>query len=103
MSDLSLDAIIWQVVASIPEGRVATYGQIARLAGSPRHARYVGATLRKLPKGSSLPWYRVVNARGEISFPQGGGQYEQQRALLEAEDVTFYKGKLSLKIYGWQC
>ncbi|MFT7414267.1 MAG: methylated-DNA-protein-cysteine methyltransferase-like protein [Methylophagaceae bacterium] len=95
-----INEIIWQLVASIPKGSVATYGQIAKLAGYPGHARYVGATLKKLPAGSGLPWHRVVNAKGELSFPQGSTQYQKQKALLEAEGVTFKSFKLSLNRYG---
>ena len=78
---------IWQVVAMIPKGHVATYGQIARLIGAPRHSRYVGTTLRQLPKGSKLPWYRVVNSSLRIST-RGGGEV-RQRKLLEAEGIEF--------------
>ena len=79
--------MVWQVVAMIPKGKVASYGQIARLIGFPRHSRYVGSTLRDLPKGSKLPWYRVVNAQLRIS--QRGGEEQRQRRLLEREGVEF--------------
>lgn len=79
--------MVWQVVAMIPKGKVASYGQIARLIGFPRHSRYVGSTLRDLPKGSKLPWYRVVNAQLRIS--QRGGGEQRQRRLLEREGVEF--------------
>lgn len=65
-----LDHIIWQLVASIPKGNVATYGQLAIMAGYPNHARYVGTILKNLPNDSTLPWHRVVNAKGELSFPR---------------------------------
>lgn len=97
---LALNEIIWQIVASIPQGSVATYGQIAKLAGYPSHARYVGATLKKLPADSVLPWHRVVNAKGELSFPVDGEQYQKQKALLEAEGIEFKSFKLSLSKYG---
>jgi len=97
---LTINEIIWQVVASIPKGCVATYGQIAKLAGYPNHARYVGATLKNLPQDSALPWHRVVNAKGELSFPQHSEQFHQQKALLEAEGITFESFKLSLNTYG---
>ncbi|MGE0622742.1 MAG: MGMT family protein [Pseudomonadales bacterium] len=80
---------IWQVVALIPRGRVATYGQIAALAGMPRHARLVGRTLSNLPEGTRLPWHRVVNASLRISHRAGSGGHLQQRQRLEAEGVTF--------------
>lgn len=80
---------IWQVVALIPVGKVATYGQIAGLAGMPRHARLVGRTLRELPAASRLPWHRVVNASLRISLRKGSGGHVEQRRRLEAEGVEF--------------
>jgi methylated-DNA-protein-cysteine methyltransferase-like protein len=100
IEQLTINEIIWQVVASIPKGSVATYGQIAKLAGYPSHARYVGTTLKKLPADSALPWHRVVNAKGELSFPVDGVQYQKQKALLEAEGIKFKSFKLSLSRYG---
>ena len=102
MSELTLDQIIWQIVASIPAGKVATYGQVAKQAGFPNHARYVGATLKKLPKNTSLPWHRVLNAKGEISFPVNSEPYKKQKALLADEGVNFLKGRINFKLYGWQ-
>ena len=93
---------IWQVVAAIPPGQVATYGQVAELAGLPRMARFVGRTLSQLPKGSKLPWHRVINAAGKISFPEGSEAYQRQRQRLEDEGVTLLKGKVPLKTYCWQ-
>ena len=91
---------IWQVVHSIPPGRVATYGQVARLAGLPGYARYVGTVLKNLPRGSRLPWHRVVNARGCLSFPRHGSKHRRQQKLLEAEGILFKDGRLSLSQYG---
>lgn len=92
---------IFQVIFQIPKGRVATYGQVAELAGLPRAARLVGTTLKKLPKGSKLPWHRVINASGKISLPmEGGGSKQQSR--LEDEGIALINGKIRLKIYGWQ-
>lgn len=80
---------VWQIVAAIPRGRVATYGQIAALAGMPRHARLVGRTLSRLPAGSRLPWHRVVNAGMRLS-PRGDDRAMlEQRRRLEREGVTF--------------
>lgn len=85
----------------IPSGRVATYGQIAALAGMPRHARLVGRTLRELPQGSRLPWHRVVNASLKISLrPGSGGHLEQKRRLL-AEGVEF-TGERIPQAYRWE-
>jgi methylated-DNA-protein-cysteine methyltransferase-like protein len=77
----------------IPPGQVATYGQIAAFIGLPSHARFVGRTLGNLPKGTKLPWHRVVNARLRLS-PRGGGERRQQR-LLEAEGVSFIGGRIA--------
>lgn len=100
MSEPNLNEIIWQIVAAIPKGKVSTYGQIAKSAGYPTHARYVGSTLRNLPNNSKLPWHRVVNAQGKISFPTGSEAYNRQKSLLESEGIVFIDRKLSLEKYG---
>ncbi|MCP5059410.1 MAG: methyltransferase [bacterium] len=90
---------IYQVVRRIPPGRVATYGQIAELADLPRQARQVGYAL---PHGSSVPWQRVVNARGEVSARAVPGSEPVQRAILEAEGVVFSaSGKIDLRRFRW--
>jgi methylated-DNA-protein-cysteine methyltransferase-like protein len=76
---------VWHIVASIPEGYVTTYGEVARLAGSPRAARQVGGVLKRLPEGSTLPWHRVVNRHGDISLT--GPDLQRQRQALLAEGV----------------
>jgi len=93
--------IIWQVVAAIPEGRVATYGQVASLCGYPGYARYIGHTLKQLPESSLLPWHRVVNAKGKLSFPIDSAGYQQQKERLQKEGITFNKHKIDLKVYAW--
>jgi len=93
---------IWQVVFNIPRGKVATYGQVAKLADLPGYARYVGYCMKHLPHGTKLPWYRVVNSRGSISFKQGTTQYKLQKELLENEGVVFIKGKFSLARFAWK-
>ena len=94
---------VLRLVAEIPAGRVATYGQIALLAGRPRAARQVGTVLRGLSEGEALrlPWYRVINARGGIStYKVGSG--ELQRVLLEAEGVCFdAEGLCDLRLVVW--
>lgn len=81
---------IYAVVSRIPRGRVATYGQVARLANLPGQARLVGYALSALPDGSRVPWHRVVNARGQISARRDGGPMATiQRHLLEKETVRF--------------
>ncbi len=98
---LDLHEIIWQIVASIPQGKVATYGQIAQLAGYPGYARFVGQTLKKLPKGSQLPWFRVINAQGKISFPKSSDAYKRQYEYLQKEGIVFKNERISLAIYAW--
>ncbi len=92
---------IWQVVAMIPKGTVATYGQVAALAGMPTHARLVGRTLSNLPKGTKLPWHRVINAGMRISLRAGSGGHLVQRERLEAEGVEFV-GLRVTKGFRWQ-
>jgi methylated-DNA-protein-cysteine methyltransferase-like protein len=83
------------IIQSIPEGRVMTYGQIARLAGSPRAARQVVRILHSLSKKYQLPWHRVINAKGEIGLKDG-----EQKFLLEAEGVEVSPaGVISLEKY----
>ena len=95
--------LIWSVVRRIPRGRVATYGQIAELAGLEGHARQVGYALHNLPNASGIPWHRVVNAQGEISPRSAGDSHELQRLLLEAEGVELdLAGRIDLKIYRWR-
>jgi len=88
-SQLSPQERIWQVVAAIPKGSVATYGQVATLAGMPGHARLVGRTLSELPKDTKLPWHRVINASMRISLRSGSTGHNLQRSRLEAEGVEF--------------
>ena len=100
---MSCYAAIWSVVRRVPKGRVATYGQIAELAGLEGHARQVGYALHNLPERSDVPWHRVINARGEISPRSAGDSHELQRLLLEAEGIEFdAKGRMELKRYRWK-
>jgi methylated-DNA-protein-cysteine methyltransferase related protein len=94
---------IWQVVALIPVGRVATYGDVARHAGLPGAARRVGAALRGLPGDTRIPWHRVINARGRVSLPAASQSSCLQRERLAAEGVVFSSaGKVDLRHYRWQ-
>jgi methylated-DNA-protein-cysteine methyltransferase-like protein len=94
---------IWAVVRRVPRGRVATYGQIAREAGMPRHARLVGYALHRVPIDGDVPWQRVVNARGEISLRSEPGAEDVQRGLLEAEGVELdARGRIDLRRFGWR-
>lgn len=99
----------YEVVREIPEGRVATYGQVAALAGFPGHARQVGYALHALPADhgdvaqDEVPWQRVINAKGEVS-PRSEPEYEGlQRAMLEAEGVVFdARGRVDLARFRWK-
>ena len=94
---------VYEAVRRIPPGKVATYGQIARLVGSPRAAREVGWALRDLPDGLGVPWQRVINAQGHVSFPPGSEGAGLQRAMLEDEGVVFGPdGRVDLKTTGWE-
>lgn len=93
---------IYRVVRGIPRGRVATYGQVARVAGLPGRARQVGYALAALPGETAVPWHRVVNARGEVSMRSVPGWELTQRVLLEREGVTFDgAGRIKLADFGW--
>jgi len=94
---------IYAVVRRIPKGRVATYGQIAVLAGLPGQARQVGYALSALPEQSTLPWHRVINATGKISLRRAGSGGVTQRLILEREGIRFDTGgRASLDRFGWQ-
>ena len=94
---------IYAVVCQIPLGRVATYGQVAAIAGLPGHARQVGYALHGLPAESEVPWHRVINARGEVSPRSEGGWENFQRHLLEGEGIRFdAAGRVDLSCFRWE-
>ena len=95
-------ALIWAVVKKIPRGRVASYGQVAREAGLPKQPRLAGYALHNVPDNMKLPWHRVINSQGKISFPVGSEPYEKQKRLLEEEGVLFLKGRVDMTRYGWR-
>jgi methylated-DNA-protein-cysteine methyltransferase related protein len=95
-------ADILETVGRIPRGRVATYGQVASIAGFPRGARLVGMVLQRLPAGSRLPWHRVINAQGRLSFPRDSVHYRLQRSKLEREGVRFKGERVELARFQWQ-
>jgi len=96
------DAIL-AVVRRIPRGRVATYGQIASLAGLARQPRLVGYALHALPNNTTVPWHRVINARGMVSVRSDGTASLSQRLLLEREGVHFDgRGRVSLERHQWR-
>ena len=92
---------IFEVVRLIPTGSVASYGQIAHIVGcSPR---VVGYAMHSVSIEDDVPWQRVINSKGKISFPEGSEGFEEQKAILEAEGVVFDKnGKIDLKKFGWE-
>lgn len=95
--------LIYRVVRRIPRGRVATYGQVAALAGIAGHARQVGYALHALPEGTVVPWHRVVNASGGISARAIRGGELVQQVLLEREGVLLdSRGRVPLERVRWQ-
>jgi len=97
---------IWQTVQAIPYGKVASYGQIADLAGLPGRARLVGKALGCVPeqgwRGQRVPWYRVINSQGSISFSPASEHFECQKQLLQDEQVVVLGGRIKLKQFQWQ-
>ncbi|WP_411689497.1 MGMT family protein [Acinetobacter pseudolwoffii] len=94
--------MILTVVSQIPYAKVATYGQIARLAGLPQHARLVGRVLSHLEENTDIPWYRVINAQAKISLNKldSSGQNIQQQKLIE-EGIVLNGDRVDLKRYQW--
>jgi methylated-DNA-protein-cysteine methyltransferase related protein len=91
-----------RVIRAIPRGKVATYGLVAALAGSPLGARQVVRVLHSLSRKEQLPWHRVINSRGSLSLPRGAG-FEKQRALLRSEGVPVTaRGRVDFKRYLWK-
>ena len=102
MSNPELTQMILNVIIQIPKGKVASYGQIAKYAGLPKHARLVGKVLGELPNDHDIPWYRVINSQGRISLKKldEKGRCIQTAKLLE-ENVVVIDGKINLKKYQW--
>lgn len=97
-----LAPMIFQVIAQIPYGRVASYGQIARLAGIPKHSRLVGYVLKHMDADSSLPWCRVINSQGKISLSKLNDQGQNiQAQLLLAEGILVIGNKVKMKEFQW--
>jgi methylated-DNA-protein-cysteine methyltransferase-like protein len=91
---------VWDTVRIIPKGKVATYGDIATEAGIPGQARMVGYALHALPQRSGVPWHRIINAQGKISFPPGSEAHIRQKRLLRSEGVVFRGDRIDLRQYG---
>lgn len=90
-----------RLIKAIPEGKVATYGLIAALAGNPRAARQVGWLLHSSTQKHQLPWHRVIKSSGHLAFPQHSEAYEYQKGLLEMEGIVMLGGRVDLKQYLW--
>jgi len=93
---------IWDTIRDIPRGSVASYGQIAEIAGIPRGARQVGAALRSLPDDHDVPWHRVIQASGRIAFAKDTPQFEKQLKRLMTEDIAVIAGRVDMQKYRWQ-
>ena len=93
---------IWFTICDIPEGKVASYGQIAEIAGIPRGARQVGYALRHLPADHNVPWHRVITASGKIAFEYGTRACDEQSKRLRSEGVTVQKGCVDMRKFRWQ-
>ena len=91
----------YALVDSIPKGRLATYGQIAKEAGLPRHARHVGHALRQLAAGSKLPWHRVISSNGQIAQRPGASQSKQIQRLRSEGIKVSASGRIKLATYRW--
>ena len=92
---------MWLVLAQIPEGCVVSYGQLAELAGLPGNARLAGHYLSKLPDDTRLPWHRVINAGGRISFELGSPRFMEQKRRLESEGVIVEGNRIRLTQFRW--
>ena len=104
---------VWDIVLQIPAGRVSSYGQIASMIPPDESMepsrmrslapRWVGTALRKTPRGKSIPWHRVINARGMVSIRSGNHMaHHDQEARLEREGIVFVNGRVDLEIYRWE-
>lgn len=92
---------IRETIRQIPEGSVASYGQIAEIAGIPRGARQVGYALRQLPDGQDVPWHRVITSSGKIAFETNSPQFDEQCKRLMMEDVAVIAGRVDMHKYRW--
>ena len=93
---------IWDTIRDIPKGCVASYGQIAEIAGIPRGARQVGYALRHLPDHHDVPWQRGVQVSGKIAFDTDSPQFEEQQRRLAMDDVAVIAGRVHMQEYRWR-
>ena len=102
VSSKELARQILEVVVRIPYGKVASYGQVAKMAGLPKHARLVGYVLKHLDADVDVPWHRVTNAQGKISLQSMNTRGENiQQLKLMAEGIHLVNGKVNLRQFGW--
>jgi methylated-DNA-protein-cysteine methyltransferase-like protein len=92
---------IYLALAQIPQGKVITYGNLAKLAGMPNGARLAGRLMCELPEGTNLPWHRVINAQGKLSMPVDSEGYREQHQRLLKDGVEFVNGKINLRRFGF--
>ena len=93
---------VYEVVKTVPPGAITTYGDVAAALGNPRLARQVGWALSALPSDTDVPWQRVINSKGAISFRGECGRAEEQRRLLGSEGVEFNEhGRCELEVHRW--
>lgn len=98
---LTRQQLFWQVLATIPCGRVTSYGRLAQLSGLGRGARVAARWLSQLPDGTDLPWHRVVNSRGQLSLSAGFGAGAEQRRRLLSEGVLIINHRVNMARFGW--
>ena len=101
MIDKSHYLKIWRTTLQIPEGKVASYGQVADLAGLPGRARLVGKAMGYAPKDMNVPWYRVLRSNGQIAFPKGSEHALKQTGFLQEEGVVVLNNRVKLKEFQW--
>ncbi|WP_394494843.1 MGMT family protein [Shewanella sp. ENK2] len=102
MTTLSPKQRIWFIVNMIPSGNVLAYGKVADLAGLPGRARYVSKALKEAPEHLNLPWHRVINSQGKISFKLNTLHFQNQQERLKSEGIEVNKGKISLSKFEWK-
>ncbi|MBT4576397.1 MAG: MGMT family protein [Candidatus Cloacimonetes bacterium] len=90
-----------EIILKVPVGKVATYGQIAQLAGNSKAARQISRILHSSSAKYDLPWHRVINSQGRISMRNGEG-FEMQKAMLESEGIEVNNDRISLKKHQWE-
>ena len=93
---------IWKVASLIPAGRVASYGQVADLAGLPGRARLTSKALGQAPRSLNLPWHRILRSSGQIAFAKGSTHADEQQTRLRREGITINNLRVPMKEFQWQ-